>query len=111
MVPEEFMAMFPEMLLPADQMQAWLRTRTGAIVGRKTAERFHWKIGDRVPILSSIWAKGDGTTSTLQAVEVLKAAFSQLSYLIEVTYEVLPHVIDVEAAMADILRRGSDNGA
>jgi putative ABC transport system permease protein len=60
-VPEEFLAMFPEMMLPADQMQAWLRTRTGAIVGRKTAERFHWKIGDRIPILSSIWAKNDGS--------------------------------------------------
>ena len=42
--------------------QAWLRTRTGAIVGRKTAKRFQWKIGDKVPILSSIWAKNDGRT-------------------------------------------------
>jgi putative ABC transport system permease protein len=59
--PEDFMDMFPEFLLPADQKEAWLRTRTGAIVGRKTAERFHWKIGDKVPILSSIWAKTDGS--------------------------------------------------
>ena len=42
---------------------------------------------DNVQETLSIWAKGDGTTSTLQAVEVLKAAFSQLSYLIEVTYD------------------------
>jgi putative ABC transport system permease protein len=54
-VPEEFMNMFPEFILPPDQMKAWLNTRTGAIVGRKTAERFHWKIGDRVPIMSPIW--------------------------------------------------------
>ena len=59
-VPEEFLDMFPELLLPADQKQAWLETRTGAIVGRKTAERFHWKIGDRVPIMSPIWAQSDG---------------------------------------------------
>ena len=59
-VPEEFLEMYPEMILPPEQKQAWLQTRTGAIVGRKTAERFHWKIGDKVPIQSSIWAQTDG---------------------------------------------------
>ncbi|HVT74450.1 MAG TPA: FtsX-like permease family protein [Lacunisphaera sp.] len=56
-VPEQFMAIFPEFILPPDQMKAWLATRTGAIVGRKTAERFHWKVGDKVPILSPIWLR------------------------------------------------------
>jgi putative ABC transport system permease protein len=60
-VPEEFLAMYPEALLPPDQNAAWLRTRTGAIVGRKTAERFHFKIGDKIPIQSSIWSKKDGS--------------------------------------------------
>jgi putative ABC transport system permease protein len=60
-VPEEFLEMFPEIGLPPEQKQAWLQTRTGAIVGRKTAERFHWKVGDKVPIQSSIWAKTDGS--------------------------------------------------
>ena len=59
--PEEFLDMFPEFILPADQKKAWLETRTGAIVGRTTAERFHWKIGDKVPIQSTIWTKEDGT--------------------------------------------------
>ena len=56
-VPEEYMAMFPEFLLPPDQMKAWQQTRTGAIVGRNTAERFHWKIGDKIPITSPIWMR------------------------------------------------------
>jgi putative ABC transport system permease protein len=60
-VPEEFLAMFPEFVLPPEQKQAWLATRTGAIVGRTTANRFHWKIGDRVPIQSSIWTRDNGT--------------------------------------------------
>lgn len=55
--PEEFMAMFPEFLLPPEQMKAWLSTRTGAIVGRNTADRFGWKIGDKVPIMSPIWMR------------------------------------------------------
>lgn len=56
-VPEEFLDMHPEMILLPEQKEAWLKTRTGAIVGRKTAERFRWKIGDRVPIMSPIWLR------------------------------------------------------
>src|SRR5437762_495409 len=59
-VPEEFLDMHPEMVLPPEQKKAWLQTRTGAIVGRKTADRFHWRIGDKVPIRSTIWAQTDG---------------------------------------------------
>ncbi len=53
--PEPFLRMFPEYLLPEEQKRAWLRTRTGAIVGRATAEKFGWRIGDRIPIFSQIW--------------------------------------------------------
>jgi putative ABC transport system permease protein len=60
-VPEEFLNMHPEIILSPDQKKAWLETRTGAIVGRKTAERFHWKIGDKVPIQSSIWSQEAGS--------------------------------------------------
>jgi putative ABC transport system permease protein len=60
-VPEEFLAMHPELILAPEQKKAWLADRTGAIVGRNTANRFHWKIGDRIPIQSSIWAKADGS--------------------------------------------------
>ena len=59
-IPEDFLEMHPEIVLAPAQKAAWLQTRIGAIVGRKTAERFHWKIGDRVPLLSSIWDKSDG---------------------------------------------------
>jgi putative ABC transport system permease protein len=58
--PEEFCEMTPEFIIPPEQKKAWLQTRTGAVVGRKTAEKFHWKIGDKVPIQTSIWAQKDG---------------------------------------------------
>ncbi len=60
-MPEEFLEMVPELILPPEQKQAWLDTRTGAIVGRKTAERFHFKVGDRIPLQTSIWTKTDGS--------------------------------------------------
>src|SRR3954451_18808706 len=59
-LPEEFLDMHPEFVLSADQKKAWLATRTGAIVGRKSADRFHWKIGDKVPSQTPIWVKTDG---------------------------------------------------
>ena len=58
--PEEFMKMYPEYLLPKDQMDAWLKTRTGAIVGRTTANRFGWKVGDKIPLMATYWRAKEG---------------------------------------------------
>lgn len=59
--PEEFMKMYPEYILPPEQMQAWLKTRTGAIVGRTTANRFGWKVGDKIPLQATFWNRKDGS--------------------------------------------------
>jgi putative ABC transport system permease protein len=59
--PESWLRMYPEYELPEDQKTAWIANRTGAIVGIDTAERFGWKVGDRIPILSPIYRKPDGT--------------------------------------------------
>lgn len=56
-LPEEFLSIHPEIILRPEEMKAWLQTRTGAIVGRNTAERFKWKIGDKIPIMSPIWGQ------------------------------------------------------
>ena len=58
--PADFLAMFPEFILPEAQKQAWLTTRTGAIAGRATAQRFGWKVGDRIPLRSPIWRREGG---------------------------------------------------
>jgi putative ABC transport system permease protein len=54
---------YPEMKMPADQLQAMERTRNGAVIGAQLAKQYGWKIGDRVPLLTSIWTKKDGTSS------------------------------------------------
>jgi putative ABC transport system permease protein len=36
-------------------MKAYLADRQGCVVGRKTAERFGWKIGDRIPLRGTIF--------------------------------------------------------
>ncbi len=59
--PERFLASYPEYVLDEEEKAAWLGTKTGAIVGRLTADRFGWKVGDRVPIRATIWTKKDGS--------------------------------------------------
>jgi putative ABC transport system permease protein len=52
---ETYRQMFPEFIVPDDQWNAFITDREGAIVGEHIAQRFHWKIGDRVPIKGTIF--------------------------------------------------------
>jgi len=61
--PEEYLEMFPEFRLPETERRAFLATRTGAIAGRTTAQRFGWKVGDKIPIQATIWRKQDNSLS------------------------------------------------
>lgn len=53
--PENQRQVFPELIVPDDQWSTFLKDRQGAIVGAKTAQRFHWKIGDRIPITTTLY--------------------------------------------------------
>jgi len=59
-VPEPFLRTYPEFIVPPDQVQAWLADRQGAIVGKDLAERFGWKVGDRIPLTGTIWQPKQG---------------------------------------------------
>lgn len=58
--PEPFMKIYAEYKVPPDQMKAWLDDRQGAIVGKDLAERFGWKVGDRVPLQGTIFRPKSG---------------------------------------------------
>ena len=47
--------LFPEVLLPQDQKQAFLSERTACIIGRALARKYNWKLGDLVPITGTIF--------------------------------------------------------
>ena len=51
---EPFLEIFPEIVLPPEQKAKWLGDMRGAIVGRKLAQRFGWKVGDVIPMESTI---------------------------------------------------------
>jgi len=58
--PEGYLAMYPELLLSEAEFEAWKSTRSGAIAGRGIADRFGWKVGDRIPINATIWPREGG---------------------------------------------------
>jgi putative ABC transport system permease protein len=43
----------PELKVPDDQWNVFVRDRQGAIAGAAIARRFGWKVGDRIPIMNS----------------------------------------------------------
>ncbi len=59
--PDEYFAVYPELVLPEAQFDAWKRNRTGAIIGKDIAELFGIKVGDRIPLQSTIFPKKDGS--------------------------------------------------
>jgi putative ABC transport system permease protein len=53
--PDNMRKVMNEFKVPDDQWANFVKDRQGAIVGRKTAERFGWKIGDRIPIKNALY--------------------------------------------------------
>ncbi len=71
--PEPFLEMHPEYALSDEHREAWLKTRTGAIVGTSLLERFGWEVGDRVPLTSPIWPREGGEAWEFDIVGVYEA--------------------------------------
>ncbi|MGH9867468.1 MAG: ABC transporter permease [Candidatus Polarisedimenticolia bacterium] len=51
-----YLDLYPEFIVPPEQRAAWEADRQGAIVGRKLADRFGWKLGDRVTLTGTIFS-------------------------------------------------------
>jgi len=57
---QNYFSIFDEYQLPESQLKNWQVTRTGIIIGEEVAKKFHWQLGDIVPLSSSIWMNLDG---------------------------------------------------
>ncbi|HNP62336.1 MAG TPA: ABC transporter permease [Woeseiaceae bacterium] len=57
---KEYFALYPELIIAPEQLEAAAQNRIGTIVGHELAEQFGWKLGDRIPIQATIWTKADG---------------------------------------------------
>jgi len=60
--PQRLRDTYPEWHMPEDQWRAFVSTQDGAIAGRGLAQKYHWKVGDTIPLNSFIWTKAaDGS--------------------------------------------------
>jgi len=50
-----FLDLYPEFILEPEARKAFLLDRQGAIVGRKLADQFGWKVGDQIPLRGTIY--------------------------------------------------------
>lgn len=82
---ESYLALYPEIVLPEDQKQAWMADRTGAIIGRRLAERFGWQIGQTVTLTGTIYP-GDHTFNIRGIYHAGKKGFDEISLLFHHRY-------------------------
>ena len=53
--PASFLALYPEYVLSDAERKAFLLDQQGAVVGRKLANQYGWKIGDQIPLRGTIF--------------------------------------------------------
>lgn len=57
---ESYLAMYPEIQLPADQRAAWLQDKSSAVIGERLLDVFGWRLGQNVTLQGTIFP-GDWT--------------------------------------------------
>jgi putative ABC transport system permease protein len=58
--PESYLAMYPEIVLPDSEKQAFIQDRTGALIGKRLISRYGWRLGQNVTLQGTIFP-GDWT--------------------------------------------------
>ena len=71
-VAPNYLDLYPEIAVSDAEKKAFLATRTGALVGERLAQKFHWKVGDRIPMQSTIFPDHEGNKNwTFDIVGIL----------------------------------------
>jgi putative ABC transport system permease protein len=60
-VPPSYLDAYPEMSVTEAERKAFNETRTGVLVGEGLMERFKWKVGQRIPMQSTIFPDKSGS--------------------------------------------------
>jgi putative ABC transport system permease protein len=60
-VPPSYLDLYPEVAVTDAERKAFVETRTGALVGEVLANKYHWKVGDKVPLQSTIFPDRSGS--------------------------------------------------
>ena len=59
--PLDWFDLHPEYIIDPGELDAFARTRTGAVAPAELAEKYGWKVGDKLPFQGQIYAMRDGS--------------------------------------------------
>ena len=59
--PASYHDVYPEWVMPEEQWRAFANTRTAMVAGKLTADKFGWRIGQKIPLSSNIYPQKDGS--------------------------------------------------
>ena len=60
--PLDYFAMYDELQIDPAVLEKFVRTRTGTVAMESLVEEYGWRIGDMIPLDTTIWQKDDGST-------------------------------------------------
>ncbi|WP_266157374.1 ABC transporter permease [Dyella silvatica] len=80
-VSDNYLDQYPEIEVSPEARQAFNSTRTGVIVGAELAKKYNWKVGDKIPFQSTIFAQRDGSKNwSFDIVGVMRAKEKSASW-------------------------------
>jgi putative ABC transport system permease protein len=83
--PESYLKMYPEIQIPEDQKQAFLKERSAAVIGEGLVRAFGWKIGDNVTLQGTIFP-GDWTFTIRGIYHPTIKAYGDESFMFHYNY-------------------------
>ena len=61
--PQRHHDVYPEWVMPEEQWKAFEQTRTAMVAGRLLAEKYGWKVGQKIPLSSNIYPQKNNSKS------------------------------------------------
>jgi len=83
--PASYLPMYPEVVIPADQRDAFLHDRTGALVGSGLMQQMGWRVGQNVTLRGTIFP-GDWTFTIRGIYTPSVRAFDSRSFIFQYDY-------------------------
>ena len=86
---ERWFAAFPEATITKDQLETLKRTRTGAVINIACAELYGWKVGDRIPLVTTLAQKDGSKIWTFDILAVISMEGHESDRFIVANYSYL----------------------
>jgi putative ABC transport system permease protein len=90
----DWLESYPEVEIVDGSLQDWQATRTSCVIGQDLANRFGWRIGDKAPLLGSIFPMRDGSAWEFTVAGIYRSSASYVDqatmfFHFDYLYEVL----------------------